>query len=174
MSFLAALPLITGIIQLAPSIANLIGKGEKEAQFVADIAKQVTGESDEAEALKSLQNNPALVVELEKAVMENEFKHEELVLKNTTDARARDTKFVQAGTRNYRADFLVAVNVIMTVTLLVVIIRHNDLSEFAQTALNVILGVCLANWKDVHNFEFGTTRKSDAETAAIVKDYIRS
>lgn len=167
-------PLIAGIIQLAPAIAGFLGKGEKETQIIADLAAKVTGHNEEANILTSLKDHPEHMIDLQRMLLEHKTEQERIHADDKANARARDQEFIRSGTRNIRADFLVAVSVVVVLTILAVVILVTDLNEYAKGALTTILGVFLNQLTNVFSFEFGTTRKGEEDTSRIVKDYINA
>lgn len=168
--------LVAGIVQLAPMLAKFFGAGET-SQSVADkaasIARAVTGTSDNVSALAALSANPTLMLEYQNAILKQESDFEALYVSDKASARARDTEFIKAGTRNYRADFLLAISVIMVFVILSVVILKQDLNEYAKGSLTTILGLFLTQIGNIFNFEFGTTRKTDEKNDQILKDYIK-
>lgn len=173
---LPALALVSGIVQLAPALAKVFGAGSTStavAEKAAEIARIVTGTESNDKAIIALSANPELLVQFEKAVMEQQQELEGLYVKDKESARLRDVEFLKAGTRNYRADFLVGISVLVVFTILGVVILATDLNEYAKGALTTILGVFLNMLTNVFNFEFGTTRKSEDTQQQITSDYIK-
>lgn len=168
------IPLIAGIVQLAPAIAGLFGKGEKEAKIVAELAAQVTGQSTDVGILAQLKEHPEQLLELQRLLVEEKQKQEELYVSDKANARARDAEFLRSGTRNYRADFLVGIIVVMVFTIIGIVVLKENLSEFAKGALTTLLGLTGTQLSNIFSFEFGTTRKSEEDTSKIVSDYVRS
>ncbi len=65
------LPVVMGLIQAAPALIGLFDGGDestvgKVARVAADVAKNVTGSSDEGAALQALQANPELMLEYQR------------------------------------------------------------------------------------------------------------
>lgn len=159
-----ALTLLSGVVQLAPVLAKVFGAGEKSAEvaeIAASVARSVTGIPDNEGALNALKASPELVLEYQKAILEKEVSFESLYAEDKKDARLRDVEFLKAGTRNYRADFLVGVSVIVVFTILTIVTFAPNLNEYAKGALTTILGVFLNQLTNVFSFEFGSTRKSE-------------
>lgn len=166
--------LVAGLIQLAPALAKMFGKGEKAAELAADVARTITGENDDDAVLSKLRGNPELLVQYQTALMNKEVELEKLTQQDRDSARVRDAEFLKAGTRNYRGDFLVGVSFIVVCTILAIVILSPDLSEFAKGTLTTILGVFLSKLGDIYAFEFGTTRKKEEDSTKIITDYIKS
>lgn len=169
-----AIALISGLTQLAPLVAKMIGKGEEGAEVAATIARKITGTDTNDAALEAFKSNPTLLVDYQKALLEQEAKFEEMYVSDKNSARSRDIEFLRAGTRNYRSDFLVGISVIVVFTILAVVILKSDLNEYAKGSLTTILGLFLNQLSNIYSFEFGTTRKTDEKNEAITKAYIKS
>ena len=68
------IPLITGLISLVPDVVRLIG-GEKKGKAVEkvfEVARQVTGAGNDADAVMGMQNNTELALRFKSSVMEHE------------------------------------------------------------------------------------------------------
>lgn len=172
-----ALALVSSLVQLAPQLVSVFKgseKSEKAAELAATVARTVTGTSSNDAALASLQADPAKLVEYQQALLTQETRLEELTAEDRKDARARDVEFLKAGTRNYRADFLVGVSVMVVFIIIGIVVWSQDINEFAKGSLTTILGVFLNQLTNVFSFEFGTTRKSEDSQTKLVNDYIKS
>lgn len=171
---LPAIALVSAIAQLAPAIAGLFGKGEKEAEIVANVARAITGTPDNESAVAALAASPDKLIEFQHALLAQKTEFEKFYIDDKADARARDKTFVVAGIRNYRGDFLVGITVVIILAILVIVVRIPELNEYAKGALTTILGVFLNQLTNVFSFEFGTTRKDDESSKKILNDYIKS
>ena len=172
-----AIALISGIIQLAPSLAKMFKGSEatqEAAEIAAKVARAVTGTEDNDSALAALQANPALLVEYQKALLQRESEIDALEVQDKSNARSRDIEFLHAGIRNYRADFLVGVSVLIILAVLAIVIAIPDVSEFAKGSLTTILGVFLNQLTNVFSFEFGTTKSSRETQSQLIQEYIKS
>lgn len=173
---LPALALISGIVQLAPALAKLFKGSDtsvEAAELAARVARTVTGTDSNDGALAALAANPDKLIEYQNALLANEKELEALYVEDKNSARSRDIEFLKAGTRNYRADFLVGISVVVVFTILGVVILAEDINEYAKGALTTILGVFLNQLTNVFSFEFGTTRKTEDKQTAITADYLR-
>lgn len=169
--------LLSSLVQLAPSITKLFKGGEatqEMAEMAATAARTITGTTSNDAALDALRGDPAKVLELQQVLLSHAKEMEELVIRDRSDARARDVQFLSAGTRNYRADMLVAVSVVIVCIILAVVIVFPEVSEFAKGALTTILGVFLNQLTNVFAFEFGTTKSSRETQSQLVQEYIKS
>lgn len=170
-----AIALIGAIAQLAPTVTRLFKGSETSvemAETAAAIARKVTGTTTNDDALVALQTNPTALVEYQKALLDHEKAMEELVTLDKQSARERDVEFLKSGTRNYRADILVGVTVLIIATILVVVVLAEDLDEYAKGVLTTILGVFLNQLTNVFSFEFGTTRKDEAKNTEAFKQMV--
>ena len=171
-----AVALVASLIQLAPSLVKLFKGGETSqevAEVAAKVARSVTGTNTNDEALVALSTNPDKLIEYQKALLDHETNLEQSYISDKDSARSRDIEFLKSGTRNYRADLLVAVSVLVVFTILGVVILAPDLNEYAKGALTTILGVFLNQLTNVFSFEFGTTRKDEAKQSEIFNHYVK-
>lgn len=88
-------------------------------------------------------------------------------LRDVQDARKRDTAIKVAGQRNKRADAIVACTYIGIVITILMSVFMTDLNEYAKGALSTLLGVLIADWKQITQFEFGSTRDSKVKNESI-------
>ena len=157
------------IANLVPSLMKFFGAGTTAtsvATAVIDTAKKITGKDNTEEAIDDLAKDPALLLQFRQAVLANNLAWEQLYYSDMANARARDAEFLKAGTRNYRADVLVACVVIGIITI-AVISNVNEPSEFAKGVLLTILGVLISEFKQITSFEFGSTRASRSKDDTI-------
>lgn len=157
-----AIQLVAGVIQLAPALAKLFKGSDTSvevAETAAKVARAVTGTQDNASALSALAANPDKLIEYQQSLLNHEKDLEDAYVADKSSARLRDIEFLKSGTRNYRADVLVVVSVLVVFTILCVVILVSDLNEYAKGMLTTILGVFLNQITNVFSFEFGTTRK---------------
>lgn len=154
-----AVTLISSLVSLVPSIADLVKN--KSVEDVADIVQKVTGKSSPDEALEFISNNPHTVALLQS------------YLADTASARERDVQYIKHGTRNYRADFLVVVSIIIVIMSMCVVVTYDELSEFAKGSITTILGVFLNQLTNVFNFEFGTTRQTEENVSRMTASYTK-
>lgn len=163
------IPAVLGLLQLAPTLMRFFGAGEKSAavaEKVIDIAQTVTGTTDPDNALEVLRGDPDKVRQFQLAIMDNDTELETLYLADRDSARKRDMEFLKAGTRNYRADtmYLLAV---LVIGLLVWQVLRSSLDEYAKGIITLVLGRFLGYLDGIYNFEFGTTRTSKTKDETI-------
>lgn len=170
-----ALPLIPIALslagQFAPAIIKYFTNSDTAATVagqVVEIAKTVTGTDTPEAAVSALQADPALALQFQTAVMANEADLDKAFLADRQDARARDVKLAQAGVTNKRADIMVLLDVVGLIACLVVLcfFRENIPGEAVGLISTVAatFGLCL---RDAHQFEFGSSRSSQAKDATI-------
>lgn len=173
-----ALPLISaalGLAQFAPSIARWLGgeNAEKVATTVVDMAKKLTGQEDSLVMIQMLRENPGLVIEFQRAVIQLESEFEFMYLRDRQDARARDVAMTQAGRNNIRADIMVLCAAGGLISCLVTLSWYCDnLPGEAVGIISTIAGIFGACLKDAYAFEFGSSRGSkikDTTVASIIE-----
>jgi hypothetical protein len=76
-----------GLSQFVPKIVKWIAgdKAGTVAQKVIDVAQQVTGKPTGDQALAALQADPSLVLQYQKAILEQEVTFEQLAVQNAAD-----------------------------------------------------------------------------------------
>lgn len=76
-----------GLSQFVPQIVRWIGgdKAGKVAQKVVDVAQQVTGKPTGDQALAALQADPNLVLQYQKAMLDQETTFEQIAVQNAAD-----------------------------------------------------------------------------------------
>ncbi len=155
----------------APKIIKWVSgsdKAEAAAAQVVQIAQQVTGKGNGNDALAAIGGDPALQIELRKAIMANEADLDKAFLADRQDARARDVALAQAGRRNIRADVMVLVDAVGLIACLALLMffRQGMPPEVITlvTTIASIFGLCL---RDAHQFEFGSSRGSAEKTQLL-------
>lgn len=164
------IPVAVELAKYAPSILKWLtgsDKVEEVATKVVDIAKQVTGTSSSEDALEQLKLNPELAIQFRTSVMQNETELDKLYLADRQSARDRDAKFIDAGRRNYRADTMYVLAVLVVVCLTYAVWKQSAIDEFAKATVTLILGRFLGYLDTIYQFEFGTTRSSKTKDEAI-------
>lgn len=76
------------------------------------------------------------------------------------DARKRDVEFLRAGRRNYRADVMFLLAVLMIAGLVWIVWKDPSINEYVKGIFTLVLGRFLGYLDNIYNFEFGTTRGS--------------
>jgi hypothetical protein len=119
-----------GLAQFVPQLVKWISgsdKAEQVAQKAIDIAQSVTGQQSGDAALKSLQDNPDLVIKYRQAILEQELEFQKLAIQNASDINK--TMQSEAGAEHWPTyswrpaiGFAVAIN--LTVSVVVVAIAY--------------------------------------------------
>ncbi|MEI8295010.1 MAG: hypothetical protein WCG04_00605 [Alphaproteobacteria bacterium] len=169
-----AFPLIAtalALAEFAPSIARWLGDSQAQdvAQAVVDTAKRVTGAPNDAEAISCLQENPALVADFQRAILQIDADLTRAYLQDRQDARARDVALRQAsGERNIRADIMVVSAALGLVFCLCSLAYYStELPGEAVGIISTIAGIFGACLKDAYAFEFGSSRGSKDKDMAM-------
>lgn len=158
-----------GLAQFAPQIIKWISGSDKAAEAaekVVDIAEAVTKEHG-PHALEALKADPALVLKFREAVMASETELDKAYLADRADARKRDTKFIEVGKRNVRADLMFLLAVLVTCALVWVVWKDQGINEYVKGIFTLVLGRFLGYLDNIYNFEFGSTRSSKTKDATI-------
>ncbi len=75
-------------------------------------------------------------------------------------ARKRDQAFLAAGTRNYRADLMFLLAVLVIIGLVWMVWKDPSINEYVKGIVTLVLGRFMGYLDNIYNFEFGTTRSS--------------
>ena len=159
-----------GLANFAPQIIKWLTGSDKAADAataVVNIAQQVTGQTSGEAALAALKADPNLALQFRQHIIDVSAELDKAYLADVADARKRDSVFVSAGKRNYRADlmFLLAVSVICALVYLVW--KDPTINEYMKGIFTLVLGRFLGYLDNIYNFEFGTTRGSRDKDATI-------
>jgi len=158
-----------GLAQFAPQIIKWITGSDKAADAagaVVEIAETVTGRKG-ADALDALKADPALVLQFRQSVIAQEADLDKAYLADRADARKRDAVFISSGTRNYRADVMFFLAVLMIAGLVWLVWKDPSINEYMKGIFTLVLGRFLGYLDNIYNFEFGSTRTSKAKDATI-------
>lgn len=162
-----------GLAQFIPSIARWLAgeKAEQVAENVLDIAKRITGLEDSSGMIRLLLEQPELVVEFQKAVLNLEAEMELSTMQDRQDARARDMAIINAGRNNTRADIMVISAAGGLISCLVSLAYYSEyLPGEAVGIISTVAGIFGSCLKDAYAFEFGSSRESkikDTTMAAL-------
>jgi hypothetical protein len=168
------------IIQAAaPMLGAAIGGpfGGMAGKLVAEALGNPEAKPEDIPALLA-QATPEQIAAIKKAEMDfksrmtelgysNEQKLEELVVQDRQGARDRDAKLAQSGQRNYRADFMFFLAVVMTGGLVWIVWKDPAINEYVKGIFTLVLGRFLGYLDNIYNFEFGTTRGSKSKDTTI-------
>lgn len=169
-----ALP-IALILQLAsvvPGLLKFAGAGttaEKVAEQALNIAKQVTGSTDNQEAVSKIavsgEAQNAFILESNKQMMS----WDQMFLDDIANARARDIALAAAGKFNWMRFGLTAFAMITLTILMFFVMDGTKIDEWAQGVVLILIGRLAGYLDNIFNFEFGTTRSSQTKDATIDK-----
>jgi len=158
-----------GLAQFAPSIMRFFGAGEKSTAVVEKIvgtAQNITGASSPAEALEMIRVNAAKQAEFQMAVLKLDSEMELAYLADVQSARSRDVEIVKSGGKNYRADSMYILAVLLIASLVWIVLK-SGLDEYAKGIITLVLGRFLGYLDNIYNFEFGSTRGSRTKDTTI-------
>lgn len=164
------IPIALQLAQYAPSLMRFFGANDSNvntAQKVVSIAQTVTGAGSPEDAINMLQMDQAKRYEFNLKVLENEIALRESHRKDVESARNRDMLFIQKGSRNYRADFMFFLAVLVIIGIAAAIWNSPDLNEYTKGIATLILGRFLGYLDNIYNFEFGSTRSSKTKDSTI-------
>jgi len=164
------IPIAMALAQLAPSLMKLFGAEEPSiaaAKTVTDIAQVVTGTASPEAALKHLQESAAAQRAFNELIVKNEHEISLALLKDVQDARARDSSIQAEGKRNYRADAMLLLAVLVICLLIYIIWKETELNEYVKGTFTFILGRFTGYLDSIYNFEFGSTRNSKEKDVSI-------
>lgn len=162
------------LAKLLPTVATALG-GPLAGGLVSWIANKVGVSSEDtstiADAISGM--DPAKRLELEIAASQwTVAEYNKLtvaLMADVQDARARDAKYISAGTRNYRADCMFVLAVALVTGMVWIVWKDPGLNEFAKGIFTLALGRFLGYLDNIYNFEFGSTRTSKAKDETINK-----
>lgn len=89
---MGTLAIVSALTSIMPSLAKLFGgsKAEDAATSIAELAKKVTGISDEQEAVNKVISDPSMQLDFMKSVDANRIALEQAYLADVQDARAKN------------------------------------------------------------------------------------
>lgn len=159
-----------GLAQFAPQIIKWITGSDKAADAaskVVEVAQVVTGKQTGEDALAALNADPNAVIAFRQALAAQEAELDKAFLADVQSARERDAKLRESGQRNYRADFMFLLAVIVVGVLTWLVWRSGDLSEYTKGVFTLVLGRFLGYLDSIFNFEFGSTRSNKTKDTTI-------
>jgi hypothetical protein len=164
------MPLLLALANFAPLLMKYLGAGEatqKVTEAVAEVATAVTGQHTPDAIIAKLQESTELQQKFQVAVMEASQKWDEIFLHDVQDARKRDTALQATGNRNWRAETMYILAVIVVILVFYAIWATPHISEFVKGISTLVLGRFLGYLDSIYNFEFGTTRSSQSKDQTI-------
>lgn len=162
---------LLGLIgQFAPLITKHVSNSSdvnKVAEIAGSIATKIAGVSDPAEAATAIQLSPELQAKFNSELIEQQNKFEELYFRDKADARARDTAIISSGKKNYRADIMFVLAVVVVGYLTYIVWKDPTINEYVKGIVTLVLGRFLGYLDNIYNYEFGTTRINQMKDATI-------
>ncbi len=107
------------------------------------------------------------MLQFRQAVIAVEADLDKAYLADRADARKRDTKFIEVGKRNVRADLMFILAVVVTCALVWVVWKDPGINEYVKGIFTLVLGRFLGYLDNIYNFEFGSTRSSKTKDTTI-------
>lgn len=160
-----------GLAQFAPSVMRFFGAGESSvavAEKVVGIAQKVAGpDLPPEQLLQKLQHNQDLAHAFNMAVLASSTDLEKAYLADREGARQRDMAMTHAGRKNHRADAMFVLAVLVIVMLVYIVWQSAGIGEFVKGIITLVLGRFLGYLDNIYNFEFGSSRGSQAKDAIV-------
>ena len=169
------IPLIPIAAALASQfIPDLVGKvlGDetgKVAKRVIDIGLDAAGVENPEQIAERLHADPNLELAFRRQIESNRLELERLVQQDREDARDRDLELRRMGASNWRADAMVILDVAgliaaLAMTGFLVYLEYSnvdfDVPDIAWVTLGGLITHFANGLRDVHVFEFGSSRGS--------------
>lgn len=169
----------TTLVKLAPTVASALGG--PLAGAAVDALGEVFGVSEPTqEKIKGIieggqmtggQLSAIKTLELRLKAEEQErgFRYAELEIRDRESARDRDSKLAHAGIKNYRADSMYFLAVVVICVLVYLTWKDGGINEYVKGIITLVLGRFLGYLDNIYNFEFGTTRGSALKSELLAK-----
>ena len=152
-------PLLKGGLTLLANAALVKGKDWIEDQTGVSLDRPLSDEQLAKLRQYELEHERELLkLRLEDNKLDAEVFRVEVADKG--DARKRDVEFLRAGRRNYRADVMFLLAVLMIAGLVWIVWKDPSINEYVKGIFTLVLGRFLGYLDNIYNFEFGTTRGS--------------
>ncbi len=161
--------------EFLPGFTEII-RGKKSGQaakVVLTAAKRITGERRFQDMFRKLSEEPELLVQFQKEILDFEKKLQESHTQDLQGARMRDMILAQTGKGNLRADIMVCAAAVGLVSCLgALALFRGSLSGECVGIISTIAGIFGACLKDAYAFEFGSSRGSkekDRQVSAFLE-----
>lgn len=152
-------PLLKGGLSLLANAALVKGKDWVEEQTGVSLDRPLSDEQLAKLRQYELEHERELLkLRLEENKLDTEVFRIEVADKG--DARKRDVEFLRAGRKNYRADVMFLLAVLMIAGLVWIVWKDPSINEYVKGIFTLVLGRFLGYLDNIYNFEFGTTRGS--------------
>lgn len=167
---LPLIPIISGLVSLAPSIGKWLGgsEGEDAAQVVADMARKVTGLNDAQSAVDEVLSDPIAQLEFMKLVEKNRTRLDELYLADRQDARKmyveQNEQADKIADRITKFNVLYIMLLVAVNCLLVYFLEGNGaVLAAASNIIGLVIRDLLAQIQAVTGFYFGSSMGSKSK-----------
>lgn len=165
------IPIVAAVLQQGLSILGgaLLSKGKDvvEEKLGIDIDKALGTEEGRIKLKQLEMEHEQWLVEADIRRNEQELQGFKIEVEDRGSARARDAEFVKAGTRNYRADLMFTLAVVVICGLVYIVWKDQSVNEYVKGIFTLVLGRFLGYLDNIYNFEFGTTRSSKTKDSTI-------
>lgn len=162
-----------GLAQAAPAVLRWItgsAQAEQAATAVLEVAKQVTGRADPADAVAAINADPALVLQFRQRIAEMSHEMDLAFLADRADARKRDVAIVQTGQRNVRADVMVGIAFLAVLGIAYLMSMGKiDGNSAVGGFLFSVGGMFARNIGTAFDFEFGSSRGSQNKDELLAR-----
>jgi len=156
---------VAGLVTLAANaVSGALGQEVKaDAQSIAAAVSGATPE--QMIALKQADNDFA--IKMRQLGIQEATDLAKIEVDNVNSARSRDDGITKAGRHNYRADSMYVLAIVVICWLVYIVWVDADISEYVKGIFTLVLGRFLGYLDNIYNFEFGTTRSSQAKDTTI-------
>jgi hypothetical protein len=137
-------------------VADKIGASDSTVTAVTDALQGI----DPSERIKLEQEFNRWLVDQQNMIYMKEIEDKQ-------SARVRDSEFYKNNTRNYRADFLVGICLLIVFWLTYLVWTSPNISEFLKGIVTLLLGRFLGYLDNIFSFEFGSTRSGRTKDETI-------
>jgi hypothetical protein len=152
-------PLLKAGLGLIANAALAKGKEWVEERTGVELDKPLSEEAIVKLKQFELENETELMrLRLEENKLDAEVFKAEVADKG--DARKRDIEFLRVGRKNYRADFMFFLAVLMIAGLVWIVWKDPSINEYVKGIFTLVLGRFLGYLDNIYNFEYGSTRGS--------------
>lgn len=151
-------------------IANAVmAKGKKvvEEKLGVNLDDAMSSETGRIELMKLQVEKEQDLKNFILAQREQELKSDQMAYTDIGDARKRDAEFIKVRVRNYRADLMFVMALLVVLLLVWIVWKDPTINEYVKGIFTLVLGRFLGYVDNIYNYEFGTTRINKAKDATI-------
>lgn len=166
-------PLIAAAIKfgfpiLASALASKGGEAIQEKLGI-DISSALGSEEGRIKLKQLEMEHEQFLIEAAQQSEIRDLEYFKAEIDDRESARDRDSKIAAASQKNYRADLMFGLAIAVTVGLVYLVWRSEELAEFTKGIVTLVLGRFMGYLDNIYSFEFGTTRGSRQKDATIDK-----